>query len=92
MKQALDKCFLNKPLVVLACASPLVEKKKTGEYVEYDLLNYQKEFECAIDGLKKTKNVILVKKEQGTLERFQHILTDNPKPVGIQLSGHAIKD
>jgi hypothetical protein len=42
--------------------------------------------------LKKTKNAILVKKEQGTLERFQHILTDNPKPVGIQLSGHAIKD
>jgi len=77
---------------VLAYASPLVQKNEKGEYEEIDLLNYQKEFGCAIDGLKKTKNAILVKKEQGTLERIQHILTDNPKPVGLHISGHADKD
>jgi hypothetical protein len=32
----------------------------------------------------------MVKRVQGTLERFQHILTDNP--VGLHFSGHGIKN
>ena len=46
-KLALKQCFLEKPLVVLAYASPLVRIKQTDglkEYVEMDLLDYQKEF------------------------------------------------
>lgn len=46
-KLALDKCFLDKPLVVLAFASPLIRIKETNgmkEYLEMDLLDYSKEF------------------------------------------------
>jgi hypothetical protein len=61
---ALTKCFLDKPLVVLTYASPLVRVKETDnvkEYIEMDLLEYNKEFQCAIGGLKKTGNAIMVK-------------------------------
>lgn len=55
-----------------------------------DLLDYHKEFQCAVGGLKKTNNAIMVKRVHGTLERFQHILTDNP--VGLHFSGHGIEN
>ena len=38
--------------------------------------------------MNKTKNAIEVKQIHGTLERFQHALTDNP--VGLHFSGHGI--
>jgi hypothetical protein len=40
---ALDKCFLNKPLVVLAFASPLVRLRQhegLTQMLEMDLLDY----------------------------------------------------
>jgi hypothetical protein len=49
---------------VLTFASPLVRIKETNgvkEYIEMDLLDYGKEFQCAISGLKKTGNAIMVK-------------------------------
>ena len=51
-------------MVVLTYASPLVRVKETDnvkEYIEMDLLEYNKEFQCAIGGLKKTGNAIMVK-------------------------------
>jgi hypothetical protein len=46
-RAALDKCFLDKPLVVLTFASPLVRIKETNgikEHIEMDLLDFSKEF------------------------------------------------
>jgi hypothetical protein len=89
MKIALDKCFLEKPLVVLTFASPLVRKNDNGFLVEMELLDYAKEFHCTIGGLKKAGNAVMVKQMHGTLERFRHVLTDNP--VGLHFSGHGLK-
>ena len=44
MKIALDKCFLDKPLIVLTFASPLVRKHQDDKLFEMELLDYSKEF------------------------------------------------
>jgi hypothetical protein len=72
-KLALEKCFLDKPLVVMTFASPLVRVKfieSKREILEMDLLDYSKEFQCVIGGLRKTGNAIAIKKVHGTFERF----------------------
>lgn len=55
-----------------------------------DLLDYQQEFQCTIDGLKNTGNIVHIKQMQGTLTRFIHVLTDKPK--GLHFSGHGVDD
>lgn len=49
---------------MLTYASPLVRVKETNgvkEMIEMDLLDFSKEFQCAIRGLQKAGNAVMVK-------------------------------
>lgn len=60
-REALKKCFLEKPLVVMIFASPLAMKISENKRKEVMLIDYNKEFEGVREGLKRTGNAVQVK-------------------------------
>ena len=81
--------------MLMIFASPLIRRDinvqtKVDKKFQIDLLDYQKEFEGAIDGLKTSKNEIQVKKICATMDNFTLALTENP--IGIHFSGHGVKN
>ena len=76
-------------------SSPLIRIDRNhitqkDERYQMDLLDFKKEFERAIQGLKLTKNEIQVKKVCATADKFTLSLSESP--VGMHFSGHGVQN